>query len=127
MRRQTRLPIFRDSVFPSGPLQITFITHSSLIFITKKAKADLDSEKLVADDTTSDSKAFTVAMESRHWYGLIEWQRVFVIAGIPLLGVIGAFNVPLQRKTAWLTVAYYFVSGIALSAGKIYLRIVQTR
>jgi stearoyl-CoA desaturase (delta-9 desaturase) len=68
-----------------------------------------------------------VAMESQHWYSQIERHRLFVIAGIPLLGVIGAFNVPLQRKTAWLTVAYYFVSGIALSAGKIYLRMVQTR
>jgi hypothetical protein len=48
----------------------------------------------------------------------VDWYRVFIIGGIPLLAALGAIKVPLQHKTAISSVVYYFFTGISLSAGK---------
>ncbi|PYI31723.1 stearic acid desaturase [Aspergillus indologenus CBS 114.80] len=52
-----------------------------------------------------------------HWFKRLEWFRMFIIWGIPLLGFIGATQVALHKKTAILMIVYYFISGISLSAG----------
>lgn len=51
------------------------------------------------------------------WYKHVNWLNVTLIVGIPLYGCIQAFWVPLQWKTAAWAVAYYFMTGLGITAG----------
>jgi stearoyl-CoA desaturase (delta-9 desaturase) len=52
-----------------------------------------------------------------NWYKHVNWLNVFFIIGIPLMGCIAAFWTPLQWKTAVFAVAYYFMTGLGITAG----------
>ena len=52
-----------------------------------------------------------------NWYKHVNWLNVTFIVGIPLYGCIQAFWVSLQWKTAVWTVAYYFMTGLGITAG----------
>ncbi|RAH80367.1 hypothetical protein BO86DRAFT_316191 [Aspergillus japonicus CBS 114.51] len=53
----------------------------------------------------------------RNWHQHIDWLNVIMIIGIPLYGCIQAFWVPLQLKTAIWAIAYYFFTGLGITAG----------
>lgn len=53
----------------------------------------------------------------KNWPKHIDWLNVLFIVGIPLYGSVQAFWVPLQWKTAVWAVAYYFYTGIGITAG----------
>ncbi|RAH39688.1 acyl-CoA desaturase [Aspergillus brunneoviolaceus CBS 621.78] len=53
----------------------------------------------------------------RNWHQHIDWLNVIMIIGIPLYGCIQAFWVPLQFKTAIWAIAYYFFTGLGITAG----------
>ncbi|RAL08457.1 acyl-CoA desaturase [Aspergillus homomorphus CBS 101889] len=53
----------------------------------------------------------------RNWHRHIDWLNVIMIIGIPLYGCIQAFWVPLQLKTAIWALAYYFFTGLGITAG----------
>lgn len=55
-----------------------------------------------------------------NWYKHINWLNVTLIVGIPLYGCIQAFWVPLHWRTALFAVVYYFMTGLGITAGKIY-------
>lgn len=55
-----------------------------------------------------------------NWYKHINWLNVTLIVGIPLYGCIQAFWVPLQWRTALFAVVYYFMTGLGVTAGKLY-------
>ncbi|CAJ2513774.1 Uu.00g018930.m01.CDS01 [Anthostomella pinea] len=52
-----------------------------------------------------------------NWYKHVNWLNTFFIIGIPMLGLISAYWVPLQWKTAAFAVFYYFNSGLGITAG----------
>ncbi|RAH69783.1 acyl-CoA desaturase [Aspergillus aculeatinus CBS 121060] len=52
----------------------------------------------------------------RNWHQHIDWLNVIMIIGIPLYGCIQAFWVPLQFKTAIWAIAYYFFTGLGITA-----------
>lgn len=56
---------------------------------------------------------------ARNWHKHVNWLNVFMIIGIPLYGCIQAYWVPLQLKTAIWAVAYYFFTGLGITAGKL--------
>ncbi|PYH43094.1 acyl-CoA desaturase [Aspergillus saccharolyticus JOP 1030-1] len=53
----------------------------------------------------------------RNWHQHIDWLNVILIIGIPLYGIIQAFWVPLQLKTAIWAISYYFFTGLGITAG----------
>ena len=53
-----------------------------------------------------------------NWYKHVNWLNVTLIVGIPLYGVVQAWWVPLYWKTAIFAVAYYFMSGLGITAGE---------
>lgn len=52
-----------------------------------------------------------------NWYKELNWLHVFILFVPPTLGIIGAVNTPLQRKTAIWFVVYCFLTGFGLTAG----------
>ena len=54
----------------------------------------------------------------KNWYKHVNWLNVFLIVGIPLLGCIQAFWTPLYWQTAVWAVAYYYATGLGITAGK---------
>ena len=59
-----------------------------------------------------------VPMTRRNWYKHVNWLNVFLIVGIPLLGCIQAFWTPLYWQTAVWAIAYYFMTGLGITAGE---------
>lgn len=57
-------------------------------------------------------------MTKKNWYKHVNWLNVFLIVGIPLLGCIQAFWTPLYWQTAVWAVAYYFMTGLGITAGE---------
>ena len=53
-----------------------------------------------------------------NWYKHVNWLNVFLIVGIPIYGLIAAYWTPLQLKTAVWAVAYYFMTGLGITAGR---------
>ncbi|KAI5285187.1 stearoyl-CoA 9-desaturase [Ascosphaera aggregata] len=52
-----------------------------------------------------------------NWYKHVNWLNVTFIMFLPLYGMIQAFWVPLQLKTAIWTFAYYAMTGLGITAG----------
>jgi stearoyl-CoA desaturase (delta-9 desaturase) len=52
-----------------------------------------------------------------NWYQHIQWLNVYFIIGIPLIGLVGAYFVPLQTYTAIFAAIYYFNTGLGITAG----------
>jgi stearoyl-CoA desaturase (delta-9 desaturase) len=53
-----------------------------------------------------------------NWYKHVNWLNTFFIIGVPMLGLIGAYWVPLQMKTLVFSVLYYFYTGLGITAGE---------
>lgn len=56
-------------------------------------------------------------MTLANWHKHVNWLNVTLIVAIPIYGLVQAFWVPLQLKTALWAVAYYFMTGIGITAG----------
>ena len=52
-----------------------------------------------------------------NWYKHVNWLNVTLIVGIPLYGCIQAIWTPLQWRTALFAIAYYFATGLGITAG----------
>jgi stearoyl-CoA desaturase (delta-9 desaturase) len=52
-----------------------------------------------------------------NWYKHVNWLNVTLIVGVPVYGLIAAYWTPLQWKTAVWAVAYYFMTGLGITAG----------
>ncbi|KAK7943590.1 delta-9 fatty acid desaturase [Apiospora aurea] len=53
----------------------------------------------------------------RNWYQHLNWLNIYFVIIIPTIGFIGAYFVPLQTYTFIFAVAYYFNSGLGVTAG----------
>ncbi len=60
------------------------------------------------------------AITKSNWWKHVNWLNVYFIVGIPLYGCIQAFWVPLKWQTALFAVAYYFMTGLGITAGEYY-------
>ncbi|KAH0389015.1 putative delta-9 desaturase, partial [Aureobasidium melanogenum] len=56
-------------------------------------------------------------MTKANWYKHVNWLNVFLIVGIPMIGCVQAYWTPLYLKTAIWAVAYYFATGLGITAG----------
>lgn len=54
-------------------------------------------------------------MTWKNWYKHVNWLNTTFIIFIPLAGLISAYWVPLQYKTAIFAIAYYFFAGLGIS------------
>jgi len=52
-----------------------------------------------------------------NWYKHVNWLNVYLIIGIPMAGLYAATFTPLYTKTAIWAVAYYFATGLGITAG----------
>ena len=52
-----------------------------------------------------------------NWWLHVNWLNVTLIIGVPLLGCVAAFWTPLYWQTAVWAVAYYFATGLGITAG----------
>lgn len=55
----------------------------------------------------------------RNWYQHLNWLNIYFVIIIPLIGFVGAYYVPLQTYTFIFAVAYYFNSGLGVTAGEL--------
>lgn len=53
-----------------------------------------------------------------NWWRHVNWLNTTFILGMPLYGMIQALWVPLQLKTAVWAFAYYFMTGMGITAGR---------
>ncbi|KAK8115724.1 fatty acid desaturase [Apiospora sp. TS-2023a] len=53
----------------------------------------------------------------RNWYQHLNWLNIYFVIIIPMIGFIGAYFVPLHTYTFIFAVAYYFNSGLGVTAG----------
>lgn len=58
-------------------------------------------------------------MTAANWYKHINWLNVVMIIGIPVYGMIMAYWTPLYWKTAVWAFAYYFMTGLGITAGEL--------
>ena len=58
-------------------------------------------------------------MTKANWYKHVNWLNVTLIVGVPLYGLIQAWWTPLQWKTTLFAVAYYFATGLGITAGMV--------
>jgi stearoyl-CoA desaturase (delta-9 desaturase) len=59
-----------------------------------------------------------------NWYKHVNWLNVTLIVGVPIYGLIAAYWTPLHWKTAVWSVAYYFMTGLGITAGELpWLRV----
>ncbi|KAL6717253.1 stearoyl-CoA 9-desaturase [Lecanora helva] len=56
-------------------------------------------------------------MTSANWYKHVNWLNTFLIVGIPIIGLVIAIWTPLYWRTALWSVAYYFATGLGITAG----------
>ncbi|KAL6237153.1 hypothetical protein BDW75DRAFT_238611 [Aspergillus navahoensis] len=68
---------------------------------------------------TEPKKAHITGTKITHqnWYKHVNWLNVSFVFGIPLYGWIQAFWVELQLKTVIWALVYYFITGLAITAG----------
>ncbi len=52
-----------------------------------------------------------------NWYKHVNWLNVTLIVGLPIYGLVAAYWTPLQLKTAIWAIAYYFMTGLGITAG----------
>lgn len=52
-----------------------------------------------------------------NWYRHVNWLNTFFIFGVPIIGFVAAYYVPLNRWTALFSVIYYFNTGLGITAG----------
>jgi stearoyl-CoA desaturase (delta-9 desaturase) len=56
-------------------------------------------------------------MTKKNWYKHVNWLNVILIVGIPMCGLVAAWWTPLYLKTAIWSVAFYFATGLGITAG----------
>merc|ERR1712014_73156 len=56
-------------------------------------------------------------LTKKNWYKHVNWLNVVLIVGIPIAGLITATWTPLRWQTAVWAVAYYFATGLGITAG----------
>jgi len=52
-----------------------------------------------------------------NWFKHVNWLNVTLIIGVPIYGMITAYYTPLHLKTAIFAFAYYFMTGLGITAG----------
>lgn len=53
----------------------------------------------------------------RGWYPRINWINLFILSFVPFISLVGLFTTPLQQKTLYWSLFYYFITGIGITAG----------
>lgn len=53
----------------------------------------------------------------KNWYKHVNWLNVTLIVGIPIYGCIQAWWTPVRWQTAIFAIAYYFMTGLGITAG----------
>lgn len=53
----------------------------------------------------------------KNWHKHVNWLNVVMILGLPSCGLIAAMWTPLYLKTAIFAIAYYFATGLGITAG----------
>lgn len=98
----------------------TIAEHTALV-------TDLQPLQGGLNDASTPQKAFTIRREKVHisetpmivmnWHKHINWLNAVPVVIIPLCGIIAFPWVPLHRETAVWAVAYYFMTGLGITAG----------
>jgi stearoyl-CoA desaturase (Delta-9 desaturase) len=52
-----------------------------------------------------------------NWHKHLNWLHVYILVGVPLLGLYGCLTTKIQVKTIVWAVLYYFMTGLGITAG----------
>ena len=52
-----------------------------------------------------------------NWYKHLNWLHVYILVGVPLIGIYGCFTTQVQTKTAVWAFIYYLMTGLGITAG----------
>jgi len=58
-------------------------------------------------------------MTRANWYKHVNWLNVVLVVGVPIYGLAQAIWTPLRWQTAVWSIAYYFMTGLGITAGKL--------
>ena len=47
-----------------------------------------------------------------NWYNELNWLHFAILAGTPVVGLVGAYYTPLRWETAVWSVVYYYMTGL---------------
>jgi stearoyl-CoA desaturase (delta-9 desaturase) len=50
-----------------------------------------------------------------NWHKNVNYLSLTILTVTPLLALIGLFTVPIQKKTFWFSVLYYYITGLGKS------------
>jgi hypothetical protein len=56
-----------------------------------------------------------------NWHKHINWLNTNTVIVLPIIGIIAAFYTPLQQETFFAAIAYYFITGLGITAGATFL------
>lgn len=86
---------------------------------TPAAKVAKHTEKIPEITTKNDFSVLNEPWTLFNFYKKLDWVHVLGLVFMPLYGFYAAFAfVPLEQKTAIFAVAYYFFTGLGITAGK---------
>ncbi|KAF9492421.1 hypothetical protein BDN71DRAFT_1451644 [Pleurotus eryngii] len=92
--------------------------------VTTETKQTHDDEAPADIDIPDNYVAYTLAHQKslppfqwRNWRTEISWISFCLLTLTPLIGLVGAYYTPLQRKTLLFAVFYYYVTGLGITAG----------
>ncbi len=56
-----------------------------------------------------------------NWHKHINWLNTNTVIVLPIIGVVAAFYTPLQQRTFFAAVLYYFITGLGITAGRSFV------
>ncbi|KAB5523933.1 hypothetical protein GE09DRAFT_1229666 [Coniochaeta sp. 2T2.1] len=53
----------------------------------------------------------------KNWYQHVNWLNTILIIMVPIVGLVSSYWVPLRMKTLLFSIAYYYYTGLGITAG----------
>ena len=57
----------------------------------------------------------------QNWHKHVNWIQSILLLGTPLIALYGMFTTELQTKTLMWTILYYFITGLGITAGTLFI------
>jgi stearoyl-CoA desaturase (delta-9 desaturase) len=108
-------------VIPDGTTDYVPLRTNKKYDLKKPRKSNLPPQLDMPRTTQGLTRSFADISETpmtwTNMYKHINWLNTILIVIVPMIGLVSSYWVPLQLKTLAFAVAYYFYTGLGITAG----------
>jgi stearoyl-CoA desaturase (Delta-9 desaturase) len=87
----------------------------------KMALKNVQAVKKGGIDPTTKPHISELPFTFTNWHKHINWLNTNTVIVLPIIGLIASFYTPLRRETLFAAIAYYFITGLGITAGASFL------